>query len=30
MQALVDVNAELELDAFWKVEPVQLIMEYAR
>ena len=28
MQALVDVDAELELDALWNVKPVQLIMEY--
>ena len=28
MQALVDVNTELELDALWNIEPVQLIMEY--
>ena len=28
MKALVDVDAELELDALWNVEPVQLIMEY--
>ena len=28
MQALVGVDAELELDAFRIVKPVQLIMEY--
>ena len=30
MQALVDVDAELELDALWNVEPVQLIKESPR
>ena len=30
MQALVDVDAEFELDALWNVEPVQLIKEYPR
>ena len=28
MQVLLDVDAELELDTLWNVEPVQLIMEY--
>ena len=28
MQALVDVDAELELDALMNVKPVQIIMEY--
>ena len=28
MQALVDVETDYELDAFWNVEPIQLIIEY--
>ena len=28
MQALVDVDTELELDALKNIKPVQLIMEY--
>ena len=28
MQALVEADTELELDAFWNDEPIQLIIEY--